>query len=99
MQFRIVREQIDTEKKCRTVTAKGDPIISTKYVFCPLIRSLSNCVRQSTEITFLALEGLPLTLVYVQAITNVTEQYTLFQDIIIKSAFFRPFYKTIPLKC
>ncbi|KAJ6634423.1 Protein Cep78 like, partial [Pseudolycoriella hygida] len=65
-----VREQIDTEKRCRAVSAKGDPIISTKFVFCPLIRSISNCIKQSSEITSLILEGLPLTVMYIQPIAN-----------------------------
>lgn len=69
--FSIVREQIDCEKRCRAVTAKGDPIISTKFIFFPLVRAVSNCVKQSTEITCLALEGLPLTVVYIQSIANV----------------------------
>lgn len=71
MQFQLVREQIETEKKCRDVAAQGDPIISTKYIFSPLVRSISNCVKLSTEITALALEGLPLTMVYIQCIANV----------------------------
>lgn len=66
-----VREQIDSEKRCRALIAKGDPLLSTKYMFCPLVRAISNCVIQSTEITCLALEGLPLTVVYIQSIANV----------------------------
>lgn len=73
--FHSVREQIDTDKKCRNQTAKGDPIISTKFIFSPLIRSISNCVKQSTEIQCLALEGLPLTVVYIQSIANVRNSF------------------------
>ncbi|XP_037046842.1 protein Cep78 homolog [Bradysia coprophila] len=69
-----VREQIHTEKRCRDIAAKGDPLISTKYLFCPLVRSISNCVKDSTEIQSLALEGLPLTVEYIQSIANAILQ-------------------------
>ncbi|GLH02113.1 Protein Cep78 homolog, partial [Gryllus bimaculatus] len=57
-----VLEDVDTEAKARAVTKR--PVFLSKFIFHLLMDSLAQCLAESTSVTCIELDGLPLTKEY-----------------------------------
>lgn len=70
----IVIEKFDNEKKCRNFN--GAPVIITKYIFFKFVHSISELLQCNNVITSLCLEGLPLSMQYVQMVAKVLKSFS-----------------------